>query len=58
VVTFIGSELLHKHGNRELYNRQLSLAPANNLIEEEAINDLIGLLHKEKKVLEQEVFIG
>ncbi len=49
--------LLHRHGNRELYNRQLSLAPDNNLIEDETIKALIGLLHKEKMVLEQEILI-
>ncbi|MES2774545.1 MAG: hypothetical protein V4722_10190 [Bacteroidota bacterium] len=51
------AELLHRYGNRGLYNRQLSLAPNNNLIEEKAIMDLIGLLHFEKMVLEQEVLI-
>ncbi len=51
------AELLHRHGNRELYNRQLSLAPDNDLMEEENIKSLIKLLHQEKMVLEQEVFI-
>ncbi len=51
------AELLHQHGNRELYNRQLSLVPDNILVEDENIAALIGLLHKEKMVLEQEVFI-
>lgn len=49
--------LLHRHGNRELYNRQLSLEADKSLIEEEEIKTLISLLHREKKVLEQEVFI-
>ncbi len=52
------ASLLHLHGNRELYNRQLSLAPKNNVIDEEHIKVLINLLYKEKMVLEQEVFIN
>ncbi|MEO7309908.1 MAG: hypothetical protein ABIX01_05900 [Chitinophagaceae bacterium] len=49
--------LLHVHGNRELYNRQLSLAPDSILIEEENVRRLISLLHQHKMVLEQEAFI-
>jgi Uncharacterized protein conserved in bacteria C-term(DUF2220) len=50
------AELLHKYGNRELYNRQLNLAPENNLMNEKPIKILIELIHKEKMILEQEVF--
>jgi hypothetical protein len=51
------SEMLQLHGNRELYNRQLHLAPEASLMEDENIRNLIGLLHRHKKVLEQEIFI-
>lgn len=51
------AELLHLHGNRELYNRQLSLAPDSSLVNEKPIRSLLKLLHQQKKVLEQEIFI-
>ena len=49
--------LLRLHGNRELYNRQQSLVPQDDLIEEENIKELISLLHRHKMLLEQEIFI-
>lgn len=49
-------EILHRYGNRELYNNQLSLA--SQLSEEEPeVKELIRLLHQEHKGLEQEIFI-
>lgn len=51
------SELLLKHGNRELYNNQLTLA--TQLSEEEPeVKALIRLLHQEHRGLEQEIFIN
>jgi hypothetical protein len=51
------TDLLLNHGNRALYNRQLHLAPKADDFEELEIKDLINLLHQQKSVLEQEVFI-
>ena len=50
------SEMLRIYGNRQLYNRQLSLAPDSALLDEN-IKALISLLHQHKMVLEQEIFI-
>lgn len=50
-------KILAKYGNRELYNRQfahIKKLPPNT---EAAINSLTQLLHKYKKVLEQEIFV-
>ncbi len=48
-------ELLQQFGNRSLYDKQYHLQL--NRIEEKAMNDLVQLLHKYRKVLEQEIFI-
>ena len=50
-------DFLKLYGNRELYNRQLHLAPKENHFEEQELKDLINLLHHHKNVLEQEVYI-
>lgn len=50
-------EKLQKFGNRKLYNRQ-ELTVAENSIKEKKLNLLIDLIHRYKKGLEQEVFIG
>jgi hypothetical protein len=52
------AELLKRYGNRELYNRQLSLAPNVDEITNGKLRELIKLLHENKCVLEQEIFIG
>lgn len=50
-------ELMQQFGNRDLYDRQLSLAPNPDLIAEPELLDLLKLIHKYKKGLEQEVLI-
>ncbi|WP_153797704.1 hypothetical protein [Foetidibacter luteolus] len=50
--------LLQKHGNRALYNSQLSHAPSQLTMPEKPLAHLVQLLHQHKKVLEQEVFIS
>lgn len=49
-------EVLHIYGNRQLYDKQLPLAPQLSE-EEEDVKELIQLLHREHKGLEQEIFI-
>jgi hypothetical protein len=49
--------LLLKYGNRALYNKQLSKAPAIDATIEKNIQKLLEMIHRHKKVLEQEVFI-
>lgn len=51
-------EMLQLHGNRSLYDTQLFRAPAMQNIKEQPVIELMHLLHKYKKGLEQEVFIG
>ena len=46
--------LLEKYGNRSLYDKQKL---ANNDVVEEALRQLISLIHKHKKGLEQEAFL-
>ena len=50
-------EYLLKFGNRALYNKQLSRAPAMAGITEKGLIELLQLIHRYKKVLEQEIFI-
>jgi hypothetical protein len=50
-------ELLTRFGNRALYNRQLHLAPRAGELKEQNLKDLINILHHQKAVLEQEIFI-
>jgi len=50
--------LIDAHGNRDLYNAQWHHQPAIATIEEDGILSLLALLHKHKKVLEQEALIG
>lgn len=47
-------QLLEKYGNRDLYDRQLLNA---SVITEPAVQELITLLHKHKKGLEQEALL-
>ena len=47
--------LIKQYGNRDLYNKQLPYW--NNIVEEPELHQLITLLHKYKKGLEQEVLI-
>ncbi len=49
---------LAKYGNRALYNKQLARAADISLFSETGIVQLMELIHRNKKVLEQEVFIG
>jgi hypothetical protein len=49
--------LLEKYGNRALYNRQVNRAPDIDGLPEKGIQTLLELIHRHKKVLEQEVFI-
>jgi len=49
--------MLKRYGNRELYNRQHANRTSPPVMQEDAIPGLIALLHKYKKVLEQEIFI-
>ena len=46
---------LKSNGNRELYNRQLNCKIGS--IAEDGISDLLSLMHKYRKCLEQEIFI-
>jgi hypothetical protein len=48
---------LVKYGNRALYNKQLSRAPGMAGITEKGLIELLQLIHRHKKVLEQEIFI-
>ncbi len=50
-------DMIEKYGNRELYNKQLHRQPAAGIIQDTAIQNLVTLFHKYKKVLEQEVYI-
>lgn len=51
-------QLIIHNGSRDLYNKQLHLQPAIETIEEASVMTLLELLHKHKKVLEQEALIG
>lgn len=48
-------DLIEEHGNRDLYNKQLPYSNSN--IDDPNLLHLMSLLHKYKKVLEQEVLI-
>ena len=50
--------LLKTNGNRELYNRQLERRPNEKQITEEEIINLVALIDKYKKGLEQEILIS
>lgn len=49
-------DLLPLYGNRELYNKQLY--KASDPLIDDAITQLLSLIHHHKKVLEQEIFIN
>jgi hypothetical protein len=49
---------LPEFGNRMLYNKQLFKAPTAISLPEQALQNLMILFHKHKKVLEQEIFIN
>ena len=50
-------DYLQRFGNRALYNKQLSRAPAMAGITEKGLIELLQLINRHKKVLEQEIFI-
>lgn len=50
-------ELICRYGNRSLYNKQFNLHKTAPLNLEEPIEILLQLLHRYKKVLEQEIFL-
>ncbi len=50
--------LLQQKGNRTLYNQQIDRIADSSSIEEKEIIDLLTLIHKHKKGLEQEVLIN
>lgn len=50
-------DYLLKYGNRNLYNKQLSRAMPLTDAAEEGIRNLLQLLYRHKKVLEQEIFV-
>lgn len=49
--------LLEKFGNRELFNKQYNPL-INYIAEEDSLKELLEIIFKYKKVLEQEIFIG
>lgn len=51
-------QLLQKFGNRDLFNRQYSPVQDYSLAKEENVQEVLRLLFKYKKVLEQEIFIS
>jgi hypothetical protein len=50
-------EMINRKGNRELYNKQFHLQPDVAKITEEKIIELLQIIHRYKKVLEQEYLI-
>lgn len=50
--------LFHRYGNRELYDRQATIAPVRNRLQESGLEKLWDLINAEKKGVEQEVLVG
>jgi hypothetical protein len=50
--------LLHQKGNRTLYNQQIDRMIDSSSIKEKEIIELLNIIHKHKKGLEQEVLIN
>lgn len=50
--------LLKKYGNTNIYNTQIYKQPKLDKIKDEQLDELINLIHKYKKGLEQEIFIN
>ncbi len=50
-------EMLLRHGNSALYNQQFRYTLPQGINQEPALNNLVQLFHRYKKVLEQEAFI-
>ena len=51
------AELISKYGNRSLYDKQFNIHTTVSLTVEQPIEILLQLLHRYKKVLEQEIFL-
>ena len=51
-------DVLQQKGNRKLYNQQINRITDSSTIQEKAVIDLLNIIHKHKKGLEQEALIN
>lgn len=49
---------LKDNGNKDLYNDQLRFEPKGDALNEKSIQEIVALIHKYRKGLEQEIFIN